>query len=114
MQLVEKTITLAELKRMSEKMFGGLVKAVLDIEKQIMVVDAELHADEELFLLDQDSQQENLWGINLYPDLYGKEGWIEFDSMINIRPSWGNRSRSVEDPKVQQKIIEIINTLIKP
>ncbi len=51
MKVVRENITVEELKKMSEKIFGGLVKAVVDIEKEIMVVDAELHADEELLVI---------------------------------------------------------------
>lgn len=113
MQLVKEKISIPELRKMSEKMFGGLVKAVVDIEKEIMVVDAEVHADEEFLLLEEhESQQKNLWGINLYPDKYGNEGWVEFDSMINLRPSQGNKSRSVDDPKLRAKIIAIVNKLV--
>lgn len=91
MQRIETQITLDELKKMSDKMFGGLVKAVVDIEKEVMVVDAELHADQEEVLLDAGSEQHNLWGINIYPFKDFSE-MIEFDSMINVRPSDGNRS----------------------
>ncbi len=98
---------------MAEKLYGGLVKAVVDIEKNIMAVDAELHADEEALLLDQGSKQEYLWGINIYPDNIGKEDWIEFDSMINLRPSQGNRSRSIEDKNLQKKIKAIVKNLIQ-
>ena len=113
MQLVTEFITLEELKKMSEKMFGGLVKAVVDIEKQFMVVDADLHADQELFLLDNGSEQQYLWGINLYPDHYGTDKWLEFDSMINLRPSEGNRSRGVDDQKIQESIRIIVDKLVK-
>ena len=113
MHLVDKTITVEELKPMSEKMFGNLVKAVVDIEKEIMVIDADMHADQELFLLEHDSEQKNLWGINLYPFKYGTPDWIEFDSMINLRPSSGNRTRGVDDPKLREKIIAIVNKLVK-
>lgn len=102
----------AELKEMSQKMFSGLVKAVVDVEKEAMMIDADLHADEEKVLLDDDSKQENLWGINLYPDLIGVDDFIEFDSMINIRPSQDNRSRGVEDVKVQEKIREVVKKLV--
>ncbi|MBC8320027.1 MAG: hypothetical protein H8E34_04820 [Bacteroidetes bacterium] len=95
---------------MSANMFGDLVKAVVDIEREIMVVDAELHSDQEKFLLENDSKQENLWGINLYPD--DDNDFIEFDSMINLRPSWGNRSRGVEDEDIQNEIIKIVNILV--
>jgi len=108
---VEK-ITLLELKLMSEKIYDGLVKADVDIAQKIIVVDAELHADIEQFMLDNGSDQENLWGINLYPDKYGTSDFIEFDSMINIRPRQGNKSRYVEDEKIRAIIIDIINGVV--
>ncbi|HAH21879.1 MAG TPA: hypothetical protein DCL49_13395 [Candidatus Omnitrophica bacterium] len=85
---------------------------MVDIEKGIMALDAELHADQEALLLEQGSAQENLWGINIYPDLPNEQR-IEFDSMINLRPSFGNCSRGVDSPGIQKKIIEIVNKLIK-
>lgn len=97
---------------MAENMFGDLVKAVVDINSKIMAVDAELHADQEKVLLENGAKQENLWGINLYPDSYNEEDFIEFDSMINLRPSWGNTSRGVDDKNIQNKIIEIVNNLV--
>lgn len=112
MHIVNNSIALEELKKMSQKMFGGLVKAVVDIEKEIMVIDAELHADEELLLLEEGSKQEHLWGINLYPEKAKNNDWIVFDSMINLRPSWGNKSRGVDDLKVQEKIRIIVNQLV--
>lgn len=113
MKLVDKSISLAELKQMSQKMFNNIVKAVVDIEKEIMVVDAGLHADEELLLLEEyESKQENLWGINFHPDLFDDEDWIEFDSMINMRPSQGNRSRGVEDAQIQKRIRAIVKRLV--
>lgn len=113
MKLVEEKINNEELKRMAEKMFDGLVKAVVDIEKEIMVVDAEMHADQEEFLLQQGSEQKDLWGINFYPDEVGSEDWLEFDSMINLRPSLKNRSRSVECEETRNKIIEVVEKLVE-
>ena len=111
MKIITEKITIDELKEISSKMFGNFVKAVVDIEKKNMAIDGELHADEEALLLQNGSKQENLWGINLYPEIQGNN-WIEFDSLINPRPSQGNRSRSVDDPKIQKIIIEIVNNLI--
>lgn len=103
MQIVDKQITVEELKPLSEKMFGELVKAVVDIEKGIRAIDATLHSDQELLLLDKGSDQKNHWGINLYPHKYGQADWIEFDLMINMRPAQGNRSRGVDDPLLCKK-----------
>lgn len=112
MQLVQENISIEELKKMAQKMYNNLVKAVVDIEKEIMVVDAGLHADQEEALLESDSAQENLWGINLYPAKFGSDDFIEFDSMINIRPSQGNFDRGINDLAIQKKIIGIVNRLV--
>jgi len=112
MKLVDTTISKDELKKMSESFSGELVKAVVDIEKEIMVVDAPMHADEEKELLDMGSNQDNLWGINLYPDLSMDE-FVEFDSMINVRPRLNNFSRGIEDEGLQKKIIAIVAKLVK-
>ncbi|HNW23471.1 MAG TPA: DUF5674 family protein [Candidatus Dojkabacteria bacterium] len=111
MRIVKENISIDELKEMSSKMFGNLVKAVVDVEKNILVVDAELHSDQEAFLIESGSNQKNLWGINIYPDLSNEER-IEFDSMINLRPSQGNSSRGVEDEEIQKKILDIVNSKI--
>jgi len=113
MKIVKDKISLTELSPMSQKMFGGLVKAVVDIRQGIMAVDAEMHVDEEQLLLEEGSKQNDLWGINLYPDNFGEDGFIEFDSMINLRPSQGNLSRSVQDKKIQEKIIRIVDELVE-
>lgn len=107
-----KRISIIELKKVAEELFGNLVKAVVDIEKEIMVVGGELHSDEEALLIQEGSKQENLWGINIYPEIKD-ESWIEFDALINLRPSQGNRSRGVENPKTRERIIEIVNKLVQ-
>ncbi|SRR5258706_11852516 len=112
MKLVKSSVSLSELKEMSSKMFGGLVKAVVDIKKGIMVIDASMHADEEQFLIASGSKQDDLWGCNIYPDLKG-EDFIDFDSMINLRPRLNNFSRSIEDENIRTKVTDVIKKLIK-
>jgi hypothetical protein len=107
----ERPVTVEELRKMAEAVFGDLVKAVVDIRREIMVVDAELHADQEAFLLENGSKQGDLWGINLYPEL-ADEDFVEFDSMINLRPSQENRSREVQDPAIRERIMEIVRRLV--
>ncbi len=112
MKFVDTKITFSELEKMSSRMFGGLVKAVVDVKKELMVVDAAMHADEEKYLLDEGSSQDDLWGINIYPDATA-EDFIEFDSIINIRPRLGNFSRDISDKSVKARIITIVNKLIE-
>lgn len=110
-RIIENSISKDELAGIAKERFGDLVKAVVDAEKEIMAIGGDLHADEEAALLENGSWQENLWGINFYPDKSG-EDFIEFDSMINIRPGQGNRSRGVDDPKARERIKEIVRKLI--
>ncbi|MDI6730981.1 MAG: DUF5674 family protein [Candidatus Margulisbacteria bacterium] len=111
MNIIENKISVNELKQMAQSKFGNLVKAVVDIERKIMAVDAELHADEEALLIENGSKQQDLWGINIYPELMQNE-WIEFDSMINLRPAQGNISRGINDPGIREKISNIVNGMI--
>lgn len=87
-----------------------MIKAVVDVEKQILAIDGEMHADLEQLLLSQGSNQDFLWGINLYPE--DEDDFIEFDSMINIRPRQNNRSRSVEDENIRKQIVEVVEKWI--
>jgi len=108
MQIIRTKTPITEFKKMAQKMFGNLVKAVVDTDKEIMAVNGELHADEEAFLLKNNSKQENLWGINIYPKIKG-DNWIEFDSMINLRPSLSNLSRGVDDKSTRFTYFSRIN-----
>jgi hypothetical protein len=106
------TITLDEIRALAQTRFGDMVKGVVDLERGILLLDADLQADEEASLLAEGSTQANLWGINLYPDLAG-EDWLEFDSMINLRPSSGNRSRGVDDPATRAAIAAFIGRVVR-
>jgi hypothetical protein len=110
--IVREKMLMPELMELAAYWFTDFAKAVVDIEQGIIAVGAELHSDQEALLIAQGSKQEDLWGINLYPELTETE-WIEFDSMINLRPRQGNRSRGVEDEGTRRKITEVVNKLIK-
>jgi hypothetical protein len=111
-KIVEEPIDIKELGKIGEEGFGDLVKGVVDIEKEIMAIGGELHADEEAILLSLGSKQENLWGINFYPQKKDEE-FIEFDAVINLKPAQGNRSRGIENLQIQKRIKEIVERLIK-
>src|SRR3990167_55466 len=108
MKILKQSITLSELHQMAANTFGNLVKAVVDVHRGLLAVDAELHSDLEAALLEDGSKQKDLWGINLYPETLD-EDFIEFDSMINVRPSQGNRSRGVEDEGLRRRILGVVS-----
>ena len=112
LHIIEKPITKAELKKIALERYGDLVKGAVDIEKEIMVLGGELHIDEALKLVsDFQSKGQNIWGINLYPEKTDDD-MIEFDSMINLKPNLGNRTRGVDLPEIQEKIKKIVSKLI--
>lgn len=63
MKIVKETLRLSELKQMAAT-FGNLVKAVIDVDRELIALDAELHSDLEALLLEDGSKQSSLWGIN--------------------------------------------------
>ena len=111
-QIVHATIARSTLREIAAGQFGDFVKAVVDVDRRMMAIGGDLHADEEAALLESGSDSGNLWGINIYPGLPDDQ-WIEFDSMINVRPSAGNRSREVENPAIREKIRGIVTGVVK-
>ena len=111
MQILLQKISREELNHMAAATFGDMVKAVVDLDRELVALDAELHSDLEALLLQDGSKQTNLWGINLYPEVSGDD-FIEFDSMINVRPSSGNRSRGVQNELTRKKIVEVVRKWI--
>lgn len=112
MTVVEKPISLEALKQMAAGGFGNMVKAVVDLDRKVMAMDDNLHSDLEAALLDDGSEQRNLWGINVYPDQPG-DAFIEFDSMNNIRPAQGNRSREVDAEETRQRVVDVVQQLVR-
>jgi len=110
-RIVRTRIPLGVVSELASLGFGDMVKAAVDISRGIMAIGGELHSDEEAVLLEDGSSQSDIWGINLYPAESG-DAWIEFDSMINVRPSKGNRSRGVEDPGLQSRVRDVVRSLI--
>ena len=110
-KIITEKLTMGEFKALAGQTFGDMIKGVVDVEQNILALDAELHSDLEAFLLERGSRQKNLWGINLYPD--ERENFIEFDSMINVRPTQENFSRGVESEQIRQKIVGVVNKLVE-
>ena len=111
MIILESPISRAELKEYAANTFGDMIKCVADVEKGLLAIDADLHADLERILLENGSEQTSLWGFNLYPDETGVD-LIEYDSLINIRSWQGNPSRDVLDKDVREKIAIIVDKFI--
>lgn len=110
MRILEKPLSKTELIKTSTNFIDdNAIKGVVDIKRGLLAVDAPMHYECEQLLLENGSDQTDLWGINLYLDSDDIDELVEFDSMINIRPAQNNRSRSVENPEIQAKIKEVVS-----
>lgn len=111
-RIIKASITKAELAAIAKERYGDMAKAVVDVMQGVMAVGGEMHADLEVMLTEQEhSKREDTWGINLYPGKSGAD-WIEFDSMINVKPHYGNRSRDVESEEIRKEIRDVVAKLI--
>ncbi|MFH0830649.1 MAG: DUF5674 family protein [Parcubacteria group bacterium] len=111
-QVVDKFIALTQVQKLAQETFGVMVKGVVDLRTKVMALGGELHADAEAVLLEGGSRQTDLWGFNIYPDKDRKE-WLEFSSLINIRPRQANLSMEVQDELVKKQMAAIVNSLIQ-
>ena len=111
-RILKEPIPLSDVAALAKSQFGDMIKATVDVDREVLALGGDLHADEEALLLEDGSKQEHLWGINIYPEKPDKDR-VEFDSMINIRPSQNNRSRGVEDPATRERIARIVRRLVQ-
>lgn len=105
-QIIKKPASQSEIQEMLQE-YETMIKIVVDIRKRILAGGGEMHADCESVLLEDGSEQDDLWGANWYPN----EERIEFESLINIRPRLGNRSILIQDENLRQKVESITREL---
>lgn len=110
-KLIDAKIDRAELKRLIDEGFKDMVKYTVDVKRRRIAIGGELHADGEQLLLENGSEQKDIWGANYYPGK-GESGCIEYTSLINIRPSQGNNSMDITREDLREKIQEITFELI--
>ena len=113
-KIVSDQISTEEIRELAQEFYVNMIKGVVDIEKEVIALGGEYHMDANVFLLEKGSKQENVWGFNIHLHKQkDSEEWIEYTSLINIRPNQGNRSMEIQDEDIRQKIKEILNKLIK-
>lgn len=110
-KIVDKKLKMDEVEKFVGNPYPNMVKFVVDVQREVLALGGELHSDAEALLLTNGSKQADLWGANYWPDK-PKDARIEYTSMINIRPSAGNRSMEVKDPAIRKRILEIAERLL--
>jgi len=100
--LLRERATPEQIAEMSEE-YEGMIKIVVDIRRRILSGGGEMHADCESVLLEDGSDQDDLWGANWYP----AEQRVAFESLINIRPRLGNRSILIQSQELREAVESI-------
>ena len=110
-RIITDTITREEMSEIAKEFYGNMVKGVADVENKIIALGGEYHMDANIVMIEHGSRQDNIWGFNIYLDREGDD-WLEYVSLINIRPAVGNRSMFIEDHELCRKIKKIITEKI--
>ncbi len=84
------------------------VKLAVDIRRGVLAGGGVMHADCESALLEDGSQQEDVWGADWTP----ASQQVTFESLINIRPRQGNRSLDIQDPNIRSRVAQITLDLL--
>ena len=109
--IIKDKISRGQISQLAQASFGDMVKAVVDIERTVMAIGGEMHADAEQLLIEKGSRQDDLWGFNIYPEA-PSEKMLEYVSFINIRPKLGNRSQEINSQTIKDRIKALINKMI--
>jgi len=108
-KIITSKINASELRNLLNHPFPDMIKFVVDVKREIMTLGGEMHADAEQILLEDGSQQENLWGGNIYPD---ENNRIEYTALINIRPSQNNKSMEIKDEGLKNGMLKILKKFL--
>jgi len=113
-ELVRDEISLATLEEVAKEFYNFMIKGVVDIEEEIAAFGGEYHMDGNMILIGAGSKQSNIWGFNIHLHKKpGEEGWLEYTSLINIRPNQGNITMEITDPTLREKINLILKKIVK-
>lgn len=107
LKIVEQPITKIELQALAKEIFGDMVKGTVDIANGKMALGGEMHIDSNELLIKSGSDQLDIWGFNIYPEM-PFDDCLEYNSLVNIKPALGNRSADIQDKKIRDKVRKAI------
>lgn len=111
-RILDKKINIDEVKKLAEHWYGTMIKGCVDVERGIVAIGGDYHIESSEFLTASDSKFEDVWGFNIRFE-ENPDGVLEFDSMVNIKPNFGNRSRGINNEEIIKKAREIIYKFIE-
>ena len=105
--LLRERATSEQIAAMLEE-YEEMIKIVVDIRRRVLSAGGEMHADCESILLEDGSEQDDLWGANWYP----AEQRLAFESLINIRPRLGNRGIVIQSQELRAAVEAVTREIL--
>ena len=109
--ILDHKINIEEVKKLADFWYGTMIKGTVDIESGRVALGGDYHIESSEILTSSGSKFEDIWGFNIRFE-ENEDGVLEFDSMVNIKPNLGNRSRSINNQEIIKKVTEIIKKFI--
>ncbi len=110
-KILDSKITIEEVKQLADMWYGTMIKGAVDIEGARVALGGDYHIEDSELLTDTGSKFEDVWGFNIRFE-ENPDGVLEFDSMVNIKPNLGNRSRNIGNEEIVKKATTIIYKFI--
>ena len=110
-KILDHKIKTEEVKKLADFWYGSMIKGTVDIELERVALGGDYHIESSEILTGSGSKFEDVWGFNIRFE-ENKDGSLEFDSMVNIKPNFGNRSRGINSEETIKKATEIIYKFI--
>ena len=107
--IIRKPASAEQLTQMAEQFGSTFIKLAVDVTRGVLAGGCELHADCEQALLEDGSQQADIWGADWHPETRT----MTFESLINIRPRQQNFSLEVQDSDLRKRIEKIVRRLLE-
>mgnify|MGYP001558300807 CR=1 FL=1 len=109
--ILDRKINIEEVKKKADFWYGTMIKGTVDLELGRVALGGDYHIESSEILTGSGSKFEDVWGFNIRFE-ENKNGVLEFDSMVNIKPNFGNRSRSINNLEIIEKATEVIKKFI--
>ena len=111
-KILDHKISIEEVKELANFWYGTMIKGCVDVENGIVALGGDYHIESSELLTDNESKFEDVWGFNIRFE-ENPDGVLEFDSMVNIKPNFGNRSRGIHNEEITEKARAIIYKFIE-
>ncbi len=112
MIILDRKYTIKELQEINS-FANGFVKGVVDLDKELVALDADMHYELADYLKEkQGSKEIDMWGFNLWLENQSIDEILEYDSFINIHNNqlhgYVRGGMGILDSDIMERATEVI------